>query len=145
MRSNEYRQLHGWVSYESLRLIPLGEGPLRRGGGPHKEGAMLGHESPTRKTQKAEGRAKTGIIGCMYPHIAQGMAPVGGEGPPPPGGGGLPEDKLVDEMEGEEDDEGDTDEETVSVASSSQDSADKIRYRKWGKGEPVYRSILHEF
>ena len=43
-------------------------------------------------------------------------------------------------MEGEEDDDWDTDEETVSVTSSSQDSADKLRYRKWSKGEPGYRS-----
>ena len=43
-------------------------------------------------------------------------------------------------MEGEEDDKGDTDEETVLVTSSSQDSANKIRYRKWSKGEPGYRT-----
>ena len=140
MRLNEYRQLQGWVSYESPRPIPPGGGPLQRGGGPHGEGAMPRHEPPIQKTQKAEGWAKTGIIGSMYPHIAKSMVPGGGEGPPPPGRGGPPEDKLVDEMEGEEDDEGDTDEETVSVTSSSQDSADKIKYRKWGKGKPVYRS-----
>ena len=45
-------------------------------------------------------------------------------------------------MEGEEDKEGDTDEETVSVTSSSQDSADKIRYQKWGDSRPVYRSSV---
>ena len=33
IRLNEYQQLQGWVSYESPKPIPLGEGPLRRGGG----------------------------------------------------------------------------------------------------------------
>ena len=42
-------------------------------------------------------------------------------------------------MEDEEDEEGDTDEETVSVTSSSQDSTGKIRYQKWGDGGPIYR------
>ena len=80
MRLNEYQQLQGWVSYESLRPIPPGEEPLQRGGGPHGEGAMPGHEPPTQKTQKTEGQAKTGIIGSIYPHIAKGMV-LGGKDP----------------------------------------------------------------
>ena len=43
-------------------------------------------------------------------------------------------------MEDEEDEEEGIDEETVSVTSSSQDSADKLRYQKWGDGGPAYRS-----
>ena len=137
MRLNEYRQLQGWDNYESQKPIPPAEGPLQRGGGPHGGGVMPGHEHPTQKTQKAEGQAKARMIGSMYPHVVKSVVPGGGEGPPPPGRGGpLP----ADEMEGKEDDEGDTDEETVSVTSSSQGSADKIKYWKWGKGEPVYRS-----
>ena len=76
----------------------------------------------------------------MYPHVARGMALGGRKGPLPPGGGGPPADKPVDEEEDEDDEEGDKHEETVSVTSSSQDSADKVRYQKWGDTRPVYGS-----
>ena len=140
IRLNEYRQLQGWASYESPKPIPSGEGPLQRGGGPPREGPVPGHEPPMQNTQKAMGQVKSGIIGSMYPHTTRGMTPRGGKGPPPPGGRGPPTDKPIDEMGDEEDEEGDTDEENVSVTSSSQDSADKLRYQKWGDGGPVYRS-----
>ena len=95
---------------------------------------MLGHELPTQRTQKAESEAKTGIIGSMYPYVVRSMAPGRGEGLPPPGKGGPPEDKPNDESDGEEDDGSDTEEETVSVTSSSQGSTDKMKHQKWGKG-----------
>ena len=139
MRLNEYLQLQGWTNYESPKLIPPGERPLQRGGGPLGEGTVPGHELPSQNTQKARGQVRMGIIGSMYPHT-RGMAPGGGKGPPPPSGRGPPGDKPDDEMEDEEDEEEGTDEETVSVTSSSQDSADKLRYRKWGEGGPTYRS-----
>ena len=114
IRLNEYRQLQGWTDYEAPKPIPPKEGPLQRGGGPHEEGTVPGHESPIQKTQKAAGQAKSGILGSMYPHVTRGMAPGGGKGPPPAGGGGPPADKLIDE-EDEEDEGGDMDEETKSV------------------------------
>ena len=73
--------MQGWHSYEAPKLIPSAEGPLWRGGGPHGEGTVPEHEPPTQKAQKAEGQAKTGIIGSMYPHIAKGMAPGGEKDP----------------------------------------------------------------
>ena len=79
-------------------------------GGPHGGSAMSGHEHPTQKTQQAEGPAKAGIIGSMYPHIVKSMVPGAGEGLPPPGRGGLPEDQPADKTEVEEED---MDEETV--------------------------------
>ena len=63
------------------------------------------------------------MIGSINPHLVKGMAPGGGRGPPPLGKGGPPE---------EESDEYDTDEETVSLTSSSQVSAGRMRPWKWG-------------
>ena len=131
--------MQGWTDYEVPKPIPPKEGPLQRGGGPHEEGTVPGHEPPIQKTQKAAGQAKSGILGSMYPHVTRGMTPGGGKGPLPPGGGGPPADKPIDE-EDEEDEEGDTDEETISVTSSSQDSADKVRYQRWRDTGPVHGS-----
>ena len=61
-----------------------------------------------------------------------GIAPGGGGGTPPPGKGG--DDKRDDESE-EEDEEDDIDEETVSVTSSSQVSANRARPLIWGSGK----------
>ena len=54
--------------------------------------------------------------------------------------GAPPADKPVEEEEDKDDEEGDMDEETISVTSSSQDSADKVRYQKWGDTGQVYGS-----
>ena len=130
MRLNEYRQLQGWVDYESSQPIFLKSGPLRKGGGPHEGDDGLRQEPHIQKTSKLAKQAKLGIIGSMYPHLARGMAPRGGEGPPPPDERGPPPDKLNDE-EGEEEEGEDTDEETVSVTSSSQGSAGRVKYYQW--------------
>ena len=139
-RLNEYRQLQGWVKYESPKEIPLDDEPLQRGEGPHGGGTMPGHGPPIHRAQKAEGQTKGGIIGSMNPHDVRNMAPGGGEGPPPPGKGGPLEDKPDDESGDEENEGSNTDEETVSVTSSSQGSTDKVKHQKWGKGKSIYRA-----
>ena len=71
------------------------------------------------------------MTGSAYLHTMGGMAPGGGGGTPPPGKGGPPDDKG-DDGSGEEENEKDgTDEETVSVTSSSQVSAGRVRPPKW--------------
>ena len=107
-------------------------------GGPHEEGSMPGQEPSRQKAQKHRITVKAGIIGSMYPHVVKGMAPVGGGGPPSPGKGGPPEDKPDNGSDEEENDETYTDEETVSVTSSSQVSAGKMKQRKWDKDRETY-------
>ena len=64
-----------------------------------------------------------------------GMAPGGGGGTPPQGKGAPPDDKGEDGSGEEENGEDDTDEETVSVTSSSQVSAGRVRPLKWNCGK----------
>ena len=130
MRLSQYRQLQGWVDYESSKPISLKGGPLQRGGGPQKGDAVLRQEPHMQKTSKMAGQTKPGMIGSMYPHLIRGMAPGGGEGPPPTGGRDPPLDKPDDE-EGEEEEGEDTNKETVSVTSSSQGSVGRAKYHQW--------------
>ena len=62
------------------------------------------------------------------------MAPGGRGGTPPPGRGGPPDDKGDDTSDEMENEEG-TDEETVSVTSSSQVSAGSAGPPKWNGGK----------
>ena len=130
IRLNEYRQLQGWVDYEPPQPASLKGRPLRRGGGPCEGDVKKQQESHTQKTSRVARQARSGIIGSLYPHLARGMVPGGGDGPPPPGGGDLSPDKQNDK---EEEEGEDTDEETESVTSSSQGSTVKVKYYR-GKG-----------
>ena len=120
IRLNEYRQLQGWADYEPPQPASLKGRPLRRGGGLHEGGVKQQQEPHTQKTSKVIRQARSGIIGSLYPDLARGMVPGGGDGPPPPGGGDLPPPDKPNDEEGEEEEWEDTDKETESVTSSSQ-------------------------
>ena len=103
-----------WAEYEPPRQIPTYQGPLYRGGETHK-GRPLPDQKPSRqRTQNQRSSAKTGMIGSMYPHAVEGMAPGGRGGTQPLAKGDPPDEKSDDESNEEEDDESDTDEETIS-------------------------------
>ena len=74
----------------------------------------------------------SGITGLAYLRSMGGMAPGGRGGTPLPGKGGPPDDKRDDGLGEEENGEDDTDdEETVSITSSSQVSAGRVRPPQW--------------
>ena len=127
----EYQRLQEWAEYEPPRQVPKYQGPLYRGGETYKEKSVPKQKPSRQRAQDQASFVKIGIIGSMYPHTIEGMAPGGGGGTPPLGKGGAPDTKSDDESKEGEGDERDTDEETVSETSSSQVSAGKGKSRKW--------------
>ena len=125
----EYQQIQGQVGYESPSQVFVRQGTVSEGGGPHEQGSASSHPLIKQKVKKQEIPAKGRIIGSMYPYITRGMAPSGGDDPPPPGKKKHPPDKPEDEDD-EEDEESETDEQTVSVTSSSQVSAERVKQSK---------------
>ena len=96
---------------------------------------MPGQGPSNQKTQKQKAPAKSGITGLAYLHSMGGMAPGGRGGNLPPGKGGPPDDKGDDGLGEEENEEDETNEETVSVTSSSQVSAGRVRPLEWNGGK----------
>ena len=96
---------------------------------------MTGPGPSKKETQKLKTPTKSEVIGSAYLRSTGGMASGGGGGTPPPGRGGSPDDKRDDESGEEENEEDDIDEETVSVTSSSQVSAGRVRPPQWNVGE----------
>ena len=104
-------------------------------GGAGKGRPMSGPGLPKKETQKQKTPTKSGVTGSAYLRSMGGMAPGGGGGTPPPSRGGPPDDKRDDESGEEENGEDDMDDETVSVTSSSQVSAGRVRPPQWNVGE----------
>ena len=104
-------------------------------GGAGEGGPMSGLGLSKKETQKQKTPTKLGVTGSAYLHSMGGMAPGDGGGTPPAGRGGPPDDKRDDGSGEEENGEDDTDEETVSVTSSNQVSAGRVRPPQWKVGE----------
>ena len=134
-RLEEYQQPWEWGGYEIPRQVPSYQGPFFRGGGPGEGGPKSGQGPSKKETQKQKTPTKSGETGSAYPHSMGGMAPGGGGGTPPPSRGGSPDDRGDDEPDEEESEEDDTDEETVSVTSISQVSANRARPLIWGSSK----------
>ena len=96
---------------------------------------MSGLGLSKKETQKQKASTESGVTGSAYQHSMGGISPGGGGGTPPPGKGGPPDDKGDDGSDEEENEEEGTDEETVSVTSSSHVSAGRAGPLKWNGGK----------
>ena len=129
-RMGEYRYPREWEGYEIPRQVPPHQGPLFRGGGPDDRGPIPSQGLSKQEIQDQGATTKSVMTGLGRLHGSTGWG-----GTPLPGKGGPPDGKGDGELGEEEAKEDDTDEETVSVTSSSQVSASRARSLIWSSSQ----------